>query len=345
MWKGTNQVTKRTPILSSPTAAVTRIISLLEQSRASSGFHTYEHFHRTLCIWEAVLRQVPMGPWLEACRGMEFGMTPLVEALAILVDQAMLSYQDILGSVYTELGQREKRFGQYFTPWSVARMMAEITFGDIVPREPGQPPLRVIEPCVGSGILMLAAAETIEERCPGMIARGEVEFYGIDIDPVCVLMARLNMALHGIGRKVERLEDLSLLQRRAIERLIGFRLPPSGQLLAGPDLREADMRLGETLAAPFLTREDSRHADERVHQQIPVEGRADALRQDGTHQQPDLVAQDLWMTAGGVADQNRLDKTRCSDRRRKGSRISRQSGHDEYSQVPLFPLPSDQPPF
>ena len=336
---------KSKPLFPSSTAAVQKIISLLEKSRASTGFHTYEHFHRTLGLWEAVLRQVTMGPWLEACRGMEFGITPLAEALAILVEQARLHYQDILGSVYTELGQGEKRFGQYFTPWAVARLMAEISFGDITPLEPGQPPLRFMEPCVGSGILILAAAETIEERCPGMIARGEVEFYGMDIDPVCVLMARLNMALHGIGRKVERLEDLSQGQRRATLRVIGYRLPPSGQLIARPDLREADMRLGETLAAPFLASEVSLQPDERLPRQVTGEGRADEPLQESASQGPDLVAQDLWMTAADEADQNRLRKPRAPARHRKGSRTSQQLGTDEYSQVQLFPLPSDQPPF
>lgn len=44
------------------------------------------------------------------------------------------------------------------------------------------------------------AAEVIEHRFPGSILQGSVQFSGIDLDPLCVRMAQLNMFLHGVGR-------------------------------------------------------------------------------------------------------------------------------------------------
>lgn len=324
--------------LPSTTAAVQKIISLLDKSRASTGFHTYEHYHRALGAWEAILRQYKMGPWLEACRGMEFGIPPLIEALELLIEQAFFNYHDILGAVYMELGQGDKRFGQYFTPWNVAKMMAEMNLHDLKPLSPGQPPIKILEPCVGSGVLILAAAETIEERCPGMIARGEVEFYGMDIDPVCVKMCELNMVLHGIGRKVQRLEELNPQQRRAIERLIGYRLPATGDLLIGPDLRE-----GDALAAPFPVEEAQTRPSAAAGALAPTGNRVDETPVEPPAE-PVLVAQDLWATAEMDDTRGAVRQVRPSPHRRNGGRGARQPD-PEYTSGQLFPFTAEEPPF
>jgi hypothetical protein len=57
-------------------------------------------------------------------------------------------------------------------------------------------PLRVCDPCVGSGTLLLAAAACF----PLWAARlGLVRFWGMDINPDCVQMARLNCRLYGLN--------------------------------------------------------------------------------------------------------------------------------------------------
>lgn len=192
----------------SPSSAKTaeHIIRLLDKSRAVTSMHTYEHFRRTLNIWYAALNLVKMRPWLDACAGMERGLDPLQEALGLLMAEAVSNYNDVIGSVYMLLSQGDKRLGQYFTPFHLARMMAEMSFGDLRPREPGEPPLTMLEPAVGSGVMILAYAEAIEQRYPGMILRGEVLFYGVDRDPLCVTMCNINMLLHRIGHLV-RLSD------------------------------------------------------------------------------------------------------------------------------------------
>lgn len=56
-------------------------------------------------------------------------------------------------------------------------------------------PIRVMDPCVGSGIMLLAFA-----AChPLWLSQiGYIQYYGIDIDPLCVEMCRLNMRLYGL---------------------------------------------------------------------------------------------------------------------------------------------------
>ena len=126
---------------------------------------------------------------------------------------------------------------QFFTPWTVAYAMAQMSgAGDLEDRfraevkqlladdpvlqamtlaasvtgqdafwwwlakawpllKPKIEPVRICDPCVGSGILLLAHA-----AChPLWLAQiGYVQYSGMDIDPLCVEMARLNLRLYGI---------------------------------------------------------------------------------------------------------------------------------------------------
>lgn len=200
---------RRRGVFGSSTQVVQRVLRLLEQSRSATYMRTYEHFCRSLAIWQAALDQVKMAEWLEICTGMEHGLDPLSQALSVLLFEASSHYEDLLGSVYMMLEQGEKRLGQYFTPFPVAQLMAAVTLSDLRPLEPRQAPMNILEPACGSGVMILAAAEYIEQRSPGMIARGEVQFFGVDRDPVCVAMCNLNMRLHGIGRVVTLAPDLT----------------------------------------------------------------------------------------------------------------------------------------
>jgi hypothetical protein len=213
-----------TPIPSltgSSSQAAQQVVQLLDQSRAMTHLSTAEHFARSLGIWQAVLDQAKMGPWLCACAGMEKGLAPLCQALAILVEQALSNYQDILGRVYLVLSQTEGRLGQHFTPTRPARVLTEICLTGIRPPAPGEPALILLEPCCGSGAMILAAAETIERLYPDMIVQGAFQFFGIDLDPICVAMCNLNLRLHGVGRIAKLINELSDEERAAIERVLG----------------------------------------------------------------------------------------------------------------------------
>lgn len=90
---------------------------------------------------------------------------------------------DVLGSFF-ELYVASDRKAQFFTPWPICMFMASIT-GD----EKTDFPLSIIDPCCGSGRMLLAKSVTCGKHH---------HFYGIDIDPVCVQMAIINLFLNGI---------------------------------------------------------------------------------------------------------------------------------------------------
>ncbi len=159
-------------------------------------------------------------------------------ALALLLESAA-EWQDAVGAVYMQFGQPNPRSGQFFTPWNIAVCMAQISLHDIhsqihariktavagdplagaltlaglAARTPQQAaewfhtrilpavaahvePLTVMDCCCGSGVMLLAAAS----QCPPWaLDYGLVRFYGVDIDPTCVKMARVNCMLYGLN--------------------------------------------------------------------------------------------------------------------------------------------------
>lgn len=97
------------------------------------------------------------------------------------------SGNDVLGEYYEE-NLRQKGSSQFFTPWHICEFMATITMGESEKMEDGNP-LRVLDPCCGSGRMLVAGAK---------VNSPDHEYYGIDIDLTCVKMTALNLFLNGV---------------------------------------------------------------------------------------------------------------------------------------------------
>lgn len=95
---------------------------------------------------------------------------------------------DVLGDFYQEHLYKKGR-SQFFTPWHVCQMIAQMTFEANPDAKVSSSPQRILDPCCGSGRLLVAGS-----RVHGIKSR----YFGIDLDHTCVKMSALNMFLNGI---------------------------------------------------------------------------------------------------------------------------------------------------
>ncbi|QTH24718.1 MULTISPECIES: N-6 DNA methylase [Sphingomonadaceae] len=101
---------------------------------------------------------------------------------------------DVLGRVFGELGLANAARGQFFTPYSVCRMMAAMTADscpeDIIAKKGF---LTLCEPACGAGAMVIATCETLREA--GVNYQRHLHVTAIDIDPRAVHMAYIQFAL------------------------------------------------------------------------------------------------------------------------------------------------------
>ena len=134
--------------------------------------------------------------------GMQHFKDAFHELLASTEYLGRTAWGDTIGDVYMQFSNSQGHLGQYFTPWDVAKMMAEMQsdHGVEIERRLAAPepfePVRVLDPACGSGVLLLALASTFPED---YLHRQYVRFYGQDLDSTCVKMCRINMTLYGLN--------------------------------------------------------------------------------------------------------------------------------------------------
>ena len=119
--------------------------------------------------------------------------------LAFLVLGLEQESQDFLGQVFMSLNLGSQANGQYFTPYSVCKFMAEINFTEIETIQNNQL-ITLSEPCCGSGGIIIAFAETLKEQ--GYNYQHQLFVEAIDIDETCFKMAYIQLSILGIPARV-----------------------------------------------------------------------------------------------------------------------------------------------
>ena len=120
---------------------------------------------------------------------------------------------DFLGQIYLDMGLDDRRRGQVFTPWDVAKMMAGITLGNAEDAFADKPVVTVAEPACGAGVMVLAFADAVAAsgRDPG----AQVWFDATDVDKVCQQMTYIQLSLAGLAGVVRHGDSIALTQRDA----------------------------------------------------------------------------------------------------------------------------------
>ncbi|RJL50201.1 ArdC-like ssDNA-binding domain-containing protein [Pectobacterium carotovorum] len=131
-----------------------------------------------------------------------------------LVDGMEFSAADFLGSVFMELELGDRRRGQYFTPYSVAYMMAKMQLSDGLPAltRGERDFITVSDPACGAGGLIVAMAQAMLEA--GFNPQKQMMAVCVDIDPVAAMMAYVQLALCGIPAMVIVGNSLSIELRQ-----------------------------------------------------------------------------------------------------------------------------------
>ena len=140
------------------------------------------------------------------------------------------NYFDLFGQLYEQmflLKSKASANGQFFTPDSICRLMADITDADVEENESDRGLVRVNDPACGSARTLLAHFMRKTHDNPALAGRYYYEAADIDL-PTCK-MAACNMMIHGMQGKVVCQDQLSLPKPSAIFYINEVRYPfPSG---------------------------------------------------------------------------------------------------------------------
>jgi hypothetical protein len=115
---------------------------------------------------------------------------------------------DVLGETYMMLGLGNDRAGQFFTPYTVSRMMSMMLMGDSGAEVQRRGFIRLQEPACGAGGMVIAAAELL--LAGGHNYQQAMHATCIDIDPCCVHMAYVQLSLLHIPATVVHGNALSM---------------------------------------------------------------------------------------------------------------------------------------
>ena len=114
-------------------------------------------------------------------------------------------FDDYLGKMYMMSNTSSSQAGQFFTPFNVSRLTAELS---LIEHNLNDPVITLNEPSCGSGGLVIAAAKELWDRGINYSERLFVECG--DIDRRCVHMAYIQLSLLGIPAVIFQRDTLSL---------------------------------------------------------------------------------------------------------------------------------------
>lgn len=103
--------------------------------------------------------------------------------------------QDFLGKMYMNLNLGNHWKGQFFTPYSICKMMAEMTCGDLDRQIEEKGYISICDPTCGAGATLIAAANDMKRSKYNF--QNHVLFVGQDIDRVTGMMCYIQLSLLG----------------------------------------------------------------------------------------------------------------------------------------------------
>ncbi|ECA1950208.1 DUF1738 domain-containing protein [Salmonella enterica subsp. enterica serovar Virchow] len=144
-----------------------------------------------------------------------------VQNLAHLMSEVVLGLefcpQDFLGQIFMRLELGNDRNGQFFTPYSVSYMMAQMNLSGGLPvlTSGEREFITVSDPACGAGGMIVAMAEAMLEA--GFNPQKQMVAYCVDTDPVAAMMCYIQLSLMGLPAIVAVGNSLTVDIRRELE--------------------------------------------------------------------------------------------------------------------------------
>ena len=130
------------------------------------------------------------------------------ELLALAVTALSTGGCDFLGEIAGELGVLDAKLGQFFTPYEVSRLMAEMTIGDLPSKIEEQGFVTIDEPAAGAGGMLLAVADFAE--CKGCQPETTLWVHATELSIHTYHMCYVQLAARGLAGRVIRGNSLSM---------------------------------------------------------------------------------------------------------------------------------------
>jgi len=128
--------------------------------------------------------------------------------LIAMVFEGVHANSDFLGSVSSELNVLDGKAGQFFTPYEVSRLMAEINLSNVAETIEAKGYFTIQEPACGAGGMILAAADVLDRL--GFDPTTTMWVEAIDVASMCQKMAYLQCTLRGLSGRVHHANTLTL---------------------------------------------------------------------------------------------------------------------------------------
>lgn len=137
----------------------------------------------------------------------------LHELFCLMVCALEAKFHDFLGAIFMELELGDDRNGQYFTPYHLQSLMAEMVLPDVEQTIRREGFVTISDPASGSAGMIIAYAENLLES--GYNPSEQMYAHCVDIDPIAADMSFIQLSLLGIPAQVVTGNSLTLECRRA----------------------------------------------------------------------------------------------------------------------------------
>lgn len=135
-------------------------------------------------------------------------MQRFAEAFATVVLIMEAEPQDVLGRLYMELEISDAHMGQFYTPYDIAKLMADMQVGDLADHFETKQFVTVHEPACGAGAMIVAMTQALQYR--GINFQERMHVTCEDLSLVAVHMVYIHLTLLHVPAIVHRRNTLTL---------------------------------------------------------------------------------------------------------------------------------------